>query len=120
CCAVYGCGMIASFRVRRARMDATTATDQPDKQSAYTTSKQVQAWFLRRSRDLWKQKYAELKVESKRLQQQVADVSQSRANWRGETEIARREAQELRARNSELQARLGALAEEAQKKIPSA
>ena len=98
-------------------MDATTATDQPDKQSAYTTSKQVQAWFLRRSRDLWKQKYAELKVESKRLQQQVADVSQSRANWRGETEIARREAQELRARNSELQARLGALAEEAPKKI---
>jgi predicted nucleic acid-binding Zn-ribbon protein len=98
-------------------MDVTTGTDPQDKPSAYTTSKQVQAWFLRRSRDLWKQKYAELKIQSKRLQQQVADVSESRANWRGETEIARREAQELRAKNADLQARLDALARDAQKKI---
>jgi predicted nucleic acid-binding Zn-ribbon protein len=99
-------------------MDVTTGMGPQDKPSAFTTSKQVQAWFLRRSRDLWKKKYAVLKVETKRLQQQVADVCHSRANWRGEAETALREAQELRAQNAELQARLDALAEEAQKKRP--
>jgi chromosome segregation ATPase len=77
----------------------------------------VQAWFLRRSRALWKTKYAELKVESKRLKQRVADVCRSRDNWRGETEIARREAQELRARNAELQARLDAFTQDIEKKV---
>jgi chromosome segregation ATPase len=95
-------------------MDATTGTDQPP---IYTTSKQVQAWFLRRSRELWKTKYAKLKGESKRLKQRVADVCRSRDNWRDETEIARREAQELRARNAELQARLGAFTQDAEKKF---
>lgn len=78
----------------------------------------MQAWFLGRSRDLWKKKYAELKVESKRLQQHVADVCRSRAGWRGEAEAARREVQELRAQIGELQARLHVLSEEAQKKKP--
>ncbi len=97
-------------------MDATTGTDQQSQQSVYTTSKQVQAWFLGRSRDLWKKKYAALKVESKRLQQRVADVCRSRASWRDEAEAARREADELRTKNAELQARLDVLSEEAKKK----
>ena len=100
-------------------MDATTGTDQHDQPSVYTTSKRVQAWFLGRSRDLWKKKYAALKVESKRLQQRVADVCRSRESWRDEAGAARREAQELQAKNAELQARLDALAEEAQKKTAS-
>ncbi len=87
------------------RMDATSERDE---QSVYTTSKQVQAWFLRRSRDLWKKKYAELKVESKRLRQRVADVCDSREGWRSEVQAARSEAQELRAPNALLQARLDA------------
>ena len=97
-------------------MDVPTGTDPYDKPSAYKTSKQVQAWFLGRSRDLWKTKYAELKVESKRLQQRVADVCRSRASWRDEAEAARREADELRTKNAELQARLDVLSEEAKKK----
>src|SRR5271166_658142 len=97
-------------------MDATTRTCPQGKQPAYTTSKQVQAWFLGVSRDLWKKKYAELKVESKRLKQRVADVCESRASWRNEADAARQDAQELRARNAELQAQLDALAKEAQKK----
>jgi len=97
-------------------MDAPTGTDQQDKPSTYKTSKQVQAWFLGRSRDLWKKKYAELKVEFKRLKQQVADVCRSRADWRGKAEDACREVQELRAQTAELQARLDVLSEEAQKK----
>jgi chromosome segregation ATPase len=97
-------------------MDVPTGTDPPDKPSAYKTSKQVQAWFLGRSRDLWKKKHAELKVEFKRLQQQVADVCRSRADWRGKAEAAGREVQELRAQIAELQTRLDALSEESQKK----
>jgi chromosome segregation ATPase len=97
-------------------VDVPTGTDPHDKPSAYKTSKQVQAWFLGRSRDLWKKKYAELKVESKRLRQQVADVRRSRADWRDKAEAALREAQELRARVAELQARRDVLPEDAPKK----
>ena len=96
-------------------MDVPTGTDQHDNPPAYKTSKQVQAWFLGRSRDLWKKKYAELKVQSKRLRQQVADVCRSRADWRGKAEAALREAQELRTQLAELQARLDLPPEGSQK-----
>jgi hypothetical protein len=98
-------------------MDVSAGTDQDDKPSAYKTSKQVQAWFLGRSRDLWKTKYTALKVESRRLQQQVADVGRSRADWRGKAEAALLEAQELRAQLAELQARLDVSPEGSQKKV---
>jgi septal ring factor EnvC (AmiA/AmiB activator) len=98
-------------------MDAPKGTGPQDKQAVYTTSKQVQAWFLGRSRDLWKKKYAELKVESKRLKQQVADILRSRTDWRGKAEAARREVQELRAQIAELQSRLDVPSEPAEKKI---
>lgn len=97
-------------------MDEPTAAGQHDKPTTYTTSKQVQAWFLGRSRDLWKAKYAELKVESKRLKQHVADACRSRADWRGKAEAAQREVQELRARIAELQARRDPPHDEAGKK----
>jgi predicted nucleic acid-binding Zn-ribbon protein len=97
-------------------MDTTTRTCPQGKEPSYTTSKQVQAWFLGRSRNRWKKKYAELKLESKRLKQRVADVCTSRTDWRSQAEAARQEAQELRTRNAELQAQLDALAKEAQKK----
>jgi len=99
-------------------MDATTHTCPQEKQSAYTTSKQVQAWFLGRSRTRWKEKYAKLKVESKRLRQRVADVCESRANWRSDAEAARRELQQLRTQNAALQAQLDARSDGAQKKRP--
>jgi DNA repair exonuclease SbcCD ATPase subunit len=100
-------------------MDTPTEMDRQDTPPAYKTSKQVQAWFLGRSRALWKKKYAELKVESRRLQQRVADVCRSRADWRGKAEAALREAEQLRVQLAELQARLDRLPEEAQKKIRS-
>jgi chromosome segregation ATPase len=98
-------------------MDVSTGTDQQHKSSAYRTSKRVQAWFLGRSRDLWKKKYAELKVESKRLRQQVTDVCRSRTDWRGKVEAALQEAEKLRVQLAELQDRLDTLPEEAKKKI---
>jgi chromosome segregation ATPase len=97
-------------------MDAQSGTGQPDTAPAYTTSKQVQAWFLGRSRDRWKKKYAEFKAEFKRLKQRVADVCKSRDGWRSEANAARLEVHALRARNAELQAQLDARAEDAKKK----
>jgi chromosome segregation ATPase len=96
-------------------MDAK-ATDQPDEKPAYTTSKQVQAWFLGRSRDRWKKKAMELRVELKRLRQRVADVGVSRADWRKQVQTARQEIEQLRSQNTELQARLDQFAEETSKK----
>ncbi len=98
-------------------MDEPPDTAPPGKPATYTTSKQVQAWFLGRSRDRWKKKYADLKVQTKRLKQHVADACRSRADWRGKAEAAQREIQALRAQIDELQARLDAHAEPTEKKL---
>jgi septal ring factor EnvC (AmiA/AmiB activator) len=82
------------------RMDASTA-EAP--KSKYTTPHRVQAWFLGRSRDLWKQKYMDLKAEAGRLQRRVADVTNSREKWRHDSEELRRRVQELEARTAALQ-----------------
>ena len=58
------------------------AMSQEGKTGKYTTPPRVQAWFLGRSRDNWKDKYKRLQAEAKRLRNQVNDVSRSRENWR--------------------------------------
>jgi hypothetical protein len=85
-------------------MDVAAPSSDQESQPAYTTSKQVQAWFLRRSRDLWKNKSAALKVELKRLRQRVADIDHSRDRWRGQAEDARRQLEDLQAENARLRA----------------
>ena len=74
-------------------MDAMTSHE-GDKRK-YTTPRWVQAWFLGRSRDNWKKKYQALKLENKRLQNRVNDVSKSRESWREQVE-------QLRAENAAL------------------
>lgn len=88
------------------RMDTTGSQDGKGK---YKTPRWVQAWFLGRSRDRWKQKYKELKVEAKRLQNRVADVTKSRQKWRNETEQLAQRVQELEAQNAALQEQDAAL-----------
>ena len=68
----------------------------------YTTPHRVQAWFLGRSRDRWKQKYMDLKAETRRLQRRVADVGESREKWRDEAEELRRRVQELEIQTAAL------------------
>ena len=71
---------------------SSTHKDGPRRQTIGLQNLQASSGFVSgRSRDLWKKKYAELKVKSKRLQQQVADASRSRADWRGKAEAACRE-----------------------------
>jgi SMC interacting uncharacterized protein involved in chromosome segregation len=81
-------------------MDVPQAQDNNGK---YVTSKQVQAWFLGRSRQRWKQKYKELKSFAKRLQNRVNDVSKSRENWRLKAEALARRVRELETQNAALQ-----------------
>jgi septal ring factor EnvC (AmiA/AmiB activator) len=82
------------------RMDAST---EKAPTAEYTTPHRVQAWFLGRSRDRWKQKYMDLKAEAGRLERRVADVTKSREKWRHESEDLRRRIQELEAQTAALQ-----------------
>jgi chromosome segregation ATPase len=81
-------------------MDA--AAENP-RATGYTTPHRVQAWFLSRSRDLWKSKYMELKAEWTRLQRRLADMGESREKWRDEAEQLRRRVKELELRTAALQ-----------------
>ena len=87
-------------------MDASNLEEEKAK---YKTSHRVQAWFLGRSRDRWKDKYQELKVDAKRLQNRVADVTKSREKWREQTEQLTQRIQELEAQNAALQEQAAAL-----------
>lgn len=66
------------------------------------------AWSFRKSRDNWKRKYQELKVEHKRLQSQVRDVRMSREEWRGKAEQQQKTSQALREEIADVQAALAA------------
>ena len=85
-----------------------SAPGQDDRQK-YTTPARVQAWFLHRSRKKWKQKYQDLKVDAKRLQNRVNDVSKSRDRWREEKDALAERVRELEANNAALQEQLAAL-----------
>lgn len=86
-------------------MDAANVEQTTEK---YKTSHRVQAWFLGRSRNRWKQKYQELKIEAK-LRNQVADVTKSREKWRQQAQQMSQRVQQLEAQNAALQEQAAAL-----------
>jgi len=69
----------------------------------------AQRWFLQRSRDNWKNKYMDLKMDSKRLQNRVNDVTKSREKWCAEAKQMSERVQTLEAENAALQEQLAAL-----------
>ena len=83
--------------------------EQQDSKVKYTTPRWVQVWFLGRSRARWKQKYKDLKVETKRLQNRVNDVTKSREKWRNEAEQLRPRIQELELETAVLREQTAAL-----------
>jgi SMC interacting uncharacterized protein involved in chromosome segregation len=91
---------------RELQMDKTNCEESTGN---YKTSHRVQAWFLGRSRKRWKEKYQALKVEAKRLQNRVADVTKSREKWRQQAEQMSQRVQELEAQNAALQTQAAAL-----------
>ena len=83
--------------------------EQQDSKVRYTTPSWVQAWFLGRSRALWKQKYKDLKVEAKRLQNRVNDVTKSREKWRSEAQQLQQRIRELETETAAQQKQVAAL-----------
>jgi hypothetical protein len=67
------------------------------------------AWCFRKSRDLWKAKYRDLKASFKRLTNRVADLTKSRDQWRLKAERAHGQLAALEARVAGLQAEVAAL-----------
>ena len=85
------------------------ASGQDDRQVGYTTPHRVQAWFLKKSRDNRKKKYGDLKANAKRLHNRVKDVSQSREQWREESQQLTARVRQLERENAALQEQLAAL-----------
>jgi SMC interacting uncharacterized protein involved in chromosome segregation len=84
----------------------------------YTTPARVQAWFLRRSRELWKKKYMQLKSDAKRLQNRVNDVTKSRESWCEETKQLTQQLREVVAENAALRAQVEASKKKRKRRSP--
>lgn len=85
-------------------MDATQQVDRP-----YASPSWAQRWFLKRSRDLWKQKYMGVKAEVKKQTNRANDVAKSREKWRAQTEQLQEELEAQKAENAALQQQLADL-----------
>lgn len=88
----------------------TTASDEGDNplEKYRSRPKQLARWLLE-SRDTLREKYQGLKVELKRLQVRVSDVTKSRDSWRQQAQTSD---QQVRAMKAEME-RLAALLEQA-------
>ena len=84
------------------------ATSHDDNPVEYASPPWAQRWFLKRSRDNWKQKYMQQKEDCKRLQNRVNDVTKSREKWSAESKQLADRVQALEAENAALQAQLAA------------
>jgi predicted nucleic acid-binding Zn-ribbon protein len=80
----------------------------------------VLASFFRKSRDRWKQKYMDAKVELKRFKVRVADVLKSRDAWKEKTAAKQREIESLQAQMQQLQDQLSeASSRETKRMLPA-
>ena len=86
------------------RMDTANQED-----LKYSSPPWAQRWFLKRSRDGWKNKYMGLKTETKRQANRVNDATKSRDKWRAEAEQLREQMEVLLAEKAALQEQLAGL-----------
>ena len=71
-------------------------------------------WFFRKSRDLWKSKYQDLKATVKGYKNRIADLTKSREQWRVKAEQAGERLSALEAEVAGLRAEV--VAQELKKK----
>jgi hypothetical protein len=76
---------------------------------SYLSPHHAQVWFLRRSRDGWKNKYAILKKGEKRLENRVRDVTKSRDRWASQSAMNAARLKEVEIENEALKAELESL-----------
>jgi methyl-accepting chemotaxis protein len=67
--------------------------------------RQLATWLLA-SRDALREKYQELKVESKRLKVRISDVAKSRENWRRRAEVSDQQVRMIKAEVERLTAQV--------------
>jgi chromosome segregation ATPase len=91
--------------------EVTTPTPKPTTQP-YKSRPGALAWCFRKSRDLWKAKYRDLKASFKRLTHRVADLTKSRDQWRLQAEQAQGRLVALQEQVAGLEAEVAALTAE--------
>ena len=109
CCAMRT--LMPSSQFPEVSMDACETRESEDRSIAmYRSRRGALAWFFRKSRDNWKEKYQKVMAMLKRLRGQLAAVTKSRETWRlkaeqAATELisARQEIEELRAQVRQLE-----------------
>lgn len=73
----------------------------------FKSPRSAQVWFLHRSRQTWKTRCKQQKVELKRMRNNVADARRSRDKSHAEAEELRQRVQILEAQNAGLQEQMG-------------
>lgn len=120
----YGNGKVSRTTPQQdRRMEATISpvdTDQAQKQTTkdYKSPRHALIWFFRKSRDLWKSKYQELKGSVKQLKNRVADLTKSRELWKLKAEQANDQLTVLEAEIASLRAQVATLAEKKRPRHP--
>jgi chromosome segregation ATPase len=87
---------------------------QDEPRRKYTTPAYVQAWFLQKSRDNWKNKYSLVKDDARQLKNRMNDVEKSREQWRERAKNTARRLEELEAQYAALQEEVAALKKDGQ------
>jgi len=91
-------------------------SDQKGRFSSYISPWRALAWSFHRSRENWKRKYAAVKRDIKRSQNEARDLRKSRERWKENAKAFEMENDSLQATVAELQERLAAQELAAEKK----
>lgn len=95
-------------------------SDQQGRFSGYVSPWRALAWSFHKSRENWKHKYAAVKRDIKRSQNEARDLRKSRERWKEKAKAFETENNSLQGTVAELQARLAAQELAAKKKTPRA
>ncbi len=95
-------------------------SDQEGRFSGYVSPWRALAWSFHKSRENWKRKYAAVKRDIKRSQNEVRDLRKSREGWKEKAKVLETENNSLRATVAELQSRLAGQEVSTEKKMPQA
>lgn len=90
-------------------MDGESVAGKAQMHKVYKSPPHAQRWFLRRSRETWKNNCMLAKQDQKRLENNVRDLTKSRVKWAGQARAQAARLKELEAENAALQQELDLL-----------
>jgi chromosome segregation ATPase len=77
-----------------------------DDLSSYRSPRRVLADWFRKSRNNWRQKYADLKAEIKRFKIRAYDLQKSRDHWKDQAAVYQQQLDALQAQVEQLKAQV--------------